>query len=182
MRHAKGSGRFHDFVERLGQEPFWTSHKIFSPKMVKRMRSVEFAAELTILLIEGPQDKKSSVDLYYGRYQHKFSEGRHIESRLNSYFTWIIKALPTFSSTRYRKPVDLYSLVGALDLASEQGSRLARLSASSAGERLLAFERKTKAPEPTGEASRYIAAASRQTDNITPRSTRIDILEQLLKA
>ena len=34
-----------------------------SPLQIKRMRPVEFSAELVILLIEGPQDKKASVDL-----------------------------------------------------------------------------------------------------------------------
>jgi len=41
---------------------------------IKRMRAVEFVAELTILLIEGPQDKKKTVDLYYGEYQKTFAE------------------------------------------------------------------------------------------------------------
>ncbi len=181
LRHAKGSGQFHDFVEKLGKEKFWRDYKIFSPKLLQRMRSVEFAAELTILLIEGPQDKKSSVDLYYGRYQHKFVEGSAIESRLKNYFGWIVKALPHFSTTRYRKPVDLYSLVGALDLASEQGTRLSRLSSSSAGVALVEFEKKTKIKEPIGEAARYVAAASRQTDNVTPRTTRIEILNRLIR-
>ncbi len=69
LRHAKGIGRFHEFVETLGKFDFWKTHRVFSPKNIKRMRSVEFAAELTILLIEGPQDKKASVDLYYQQYQ-----------------------------------------------------------------------------------------------------------------
>jgi hypothetical protein len=181
MRHAKGSGRFHDFVERLGQANFWRNHNVFSPKMLRRMRAVEFVAELTILLIEGPQDKKSSVDLYYGRYQHKFSAARRIESRLKNYLRWIVRALPDLSATRYRKPVDLYSLVGALDLASDQGRQLSRLSPSTAGPRLLAFEKKTRMKEPTGDAARYVAAASRQTDNLTPRTTRIEILDRLVR-
>jgi hypothetical protein len=182
LRHAKGSGRFHDYVERLGKEHFWKDYKIYSSKMLQRMRAVEFAAELTILLIEGPQDKKSSVDLYYGRYQHKFGEGSAIESKLKNYFSWIAKALPNFASTRYRKPVDLYSLIGALDLASEQGTRLSRLSPTAAGSALLEFEKRTKIREPTGDAARYVAAASRQTDNLTPRTTRIEILNKLVRA
>lgn len=150
MRHAKGSGRFHDFVEKLGKDKFWKDNKVFSPKMLRRMRSVEFSAELTILLIEGPQDKKSSVDLYYGRYQHKFTQAAHIKGQLTNYLRWILRALPDFSTTRYRKPVDLYSLIGAVDLASEHGTRLSRLSPTSAGTSLLAFEKKTKAKQPSG--------------------------------
>jgi hypothetical protein len=78
MRHAKGSGKFHDFVENLGRMDFWTEQKVFSRRMMNRMRSVEFSAELPILLIEGPQDKKASIDLCYGRYKQKFPEGKKL--------------------------------------------------------------------------------------------------------
>jgi hypothetical protein len=181
MRHAKGFGRFHDFVEKLGQLSFWKTHSVFSPKNLKRMRSVEFAAELTILLIEGPQDKKASVDLYYGRYKDKFPEATAVESRLKSYLGWITTALPDLSATRYRKPVDLYSLIGALDRVSDHGSHLPKINAASAGTRLLDFDKKTKMPSLTGDASRYVVGASRQTDNIIPRTTRIEILDRLLR-
>lgn len=181
MRHAKGSGKFHDFVERIGRENFWRQHNIFSPNMLLRMRSVEFAAELAILLIEGPQDKKSSVDLYYGQYKDKFPGEVKIEKRLKNYWDWILKALPNLRLSRYRKPVDLYSLIAALDQVSVQGNRLPRISAKPAGQRLLEFEKQTKMKEPPSEAARYLAAASRQTDNLTPRTTRIEILGSRLK-
>ncbi len=181
LRHAKGSGKFHDFVERLGRENFWREQKIFSPAMLLRMRSVEFTAELIILLIEGPQDKKSSVDLYYAQYKGKFPEGVKIEERLKNYWNWILNALPNLKSTRYRKPVDLYSLIAALDEVSRQGRNLQRISAKRAGQRLLEFEAKTKLKEPPREAARYLAAASRQTDNLIPRITRIEILGSRLK-
>lgn len=181
MRHAKGAGKFHDFVERLGRLGFWSTQKVFSRQMISRMRSVEFAAELTILLIEGPQDKKASVDLYYGRYQHKFSEAKKVETRLKSYLNWIVKALPDISKTRYRKAVDLYALVAALDQVSNEGKSLSRISAVAVGSRLREFEQQTKSKEPTGDAARYIVAASRQTDNLIPRTTRIDVLARLIK-
>ena len=181
LRHAKGSGRFHDFVERLGRENFWKQQKTFSPRMLRRMRSVEFSAELAILLIEGPQDKKSSVDLYYSVYKDKFPGEVRIEKRLKSYWDWILKALPKFKLSRYRKPVDLYSLIAALDQVSLQGNRLSSISAKPAGQRLLDFEKQTKRVEPSSEAARYLAAASRQTDNLTPRRTRIEILVSLLR-
>jgi hypothetical protein len=87
MRHAKATGRFHEFVEALGSIDFWKTHRVFSPKNIIRMRSVEFAAELTILLIEGPQDKKASVDLYYQQYKDKFPEAKEINSRLAAQIT-----------------------------------------------------------------------------------------------
>jgi hypothetical protein len=142
----------------------------------------ELSAELAILLIEGAQDKKSSVDLYYSEYQGKFPERKQLEQRLSTYLNWIAKAVLNFSKSRYRKPVDLYSLVGALDRCSSEGKRLSSINAATVGKRLEAFEREMKGRSPTGEAARYLVAASRQTDNITPRNTRIEILESILKS
>jgi hypothetical protein len=181
LRHAKGEGKFHDFVEELGLLPFWKNHKVFSAKMVQRMKAVEFAAELTILLIEGPQDKKSSIDLYYESYKRRFPDAGRIRSRLLEYSNWIIKALPDLSRTRFRKPVDFYSLVGALDRVSNDGKRLARLDPKAVGGRLRDLEDRIRKKFPTGSAARYLAAASRQTDNLIPRNTRIEVLESLLR-
>lgn len=182
LRHAKGSGKFHEFVERVGRWHFWRDQKIFSPKQILRMRAVEFAAELSILLAEGPQDKKSSLDLYYSRYRDKFQDAATIEKQLRTYLAWIASTLPTLRQTRYRSPVDLYGLIGALHSVSDDGSRPLRLNSSLARGRLLAFEKKTRQAQPVGDPARYLAAASRQTDNITPRTTRIEILQRLLQA
>jgi hypothetical protein len=144
------------------------------------MRSVEFAAELAILLIEGPQDKKSAVDLYYIEYRNSFRKGRWVEERLKQYMEWLSVALPDLPRLRYRSATDFYSLIGALHDASDTGDRLGRLEPTACGERLRAFSRKTRQKSPTGEPARYMAAASRQTDNIQPRSTRIEILKDVL--
>jgi hypothetical protein len=121
LRHAREKGKFAEFVERIGQWSFWQEYKVFSPSQLARMRSVEFAAELAILLIEGPQDKKSSVDLYYGQYRSRFPRSKTIESRLKSYVAWIAEALPDLTNSRYRRPVDLYALIGAIDRLSDRG-------------------------------------------------------------
>jgi Protein of unknown function DUF262 len=182
LRHAREEGKFKDFVENLGALDFWKEHSVFSPKQFKRMRPVEFAAELSILLIEGAQDKKKAIDLYYVEYRASFPSSRKVESQLHEYLQWISKALPKLAVSRFRRPVDLYALIGALDLVSNHGSHLSRLDFTKAGKLLTDFERLTRVKAPTGTAARYIAAASRQTDNIIPRNTRIEILGNLLRS
>jgi hypothetical protein len=182
LRHAKGEGKFSEFVERLGKWDFWRDHNVISAQQIRRMRAVEFVAELTILLIEGPQDKKSALDLYYGEYQKTFSKGSWVEGLLKQYLAWILEALPDLKKLRYRSPTDLYSLIGALHEVLGDSGRLDRLDTAAAGERLRKFAAATKVKNPTGAAARYVAAASRQTDNIQPRTTRIEILSGLIQS
>ena len=74
LRHAREEGTFYKFVEDLGKKPFWREQAVFTETQLNRMKAVEFSAELAILLIEGPQDKKASVDLYYQEYRRTFPQ------------------------------------------------------------------------------------------------------------
>jgi hypothetical protein len=180
LRHAREKGAFYDFIEGIARLPFWREERVLSKAQLNRMRASEFAAELAILLIEGPQDKKGSVDLYYGEYQRKFSEGNAVRTRLLSYLAWIKSALPTLRQSRYRKPVDLYSLVSALEELKSDSRRKKSLNIERCGVRLLQFERDLASSKPSRRALQYLAAASRQTDNIGPRTTRAEILKSIL--
>lgn len=180
LRHARSHGQFYDFVEGLGRLPFWREQRVFTKHQLNRMKAAEFSAELSILLIEGPQDKKSSVDLYYGQYQRSFPHSSDVHSRLTRYQKWVLAALPQFRSSRYRRPTDFYGLIGALERVSGSGKRLQRIDPKRAGGALRGFEAETRRKQPPRTASAYLVAASRQTDNIAPRNTRIDILATLL--
>lgn len=179
LRHAKKEGKFKEFVERLAKWPFWKNNRVFSDSQLRRMRAAEFAAELVILLIEGPQDKKIAIDLYYLRFKDSFSEGQAVEARLKIYLQWIHDALPNLRTLRFRRSSELYSLVGALDRITKGGSRPLKAPAA-ARQRLADFEKRTKKKELRGNAATYVLAASKHTDDLGPRSTRIEILESIL--
>jgi hypothetical protein len=181
LRHAKAKGKFSEFVERVGKWDFWKTRKVVSAQQLKRMRATEFVAELAILLIEGPQDKKSAIDLYYGEYSQSFGKAAWVESSLKNYIEWIEKALPDVQKGRYRSPTDLYSLIGSLHEVTKEGKTLGKLNPKKAGARLVEFAGRMKEKAPTGEAARYLTAASRQTDNIKPRTTRIEIISKILR-
>jgi hypothetical protein len=180
LRHAREDGRFAEFVERVGGWDYWKDNRIITGQQRKRMRAVEFAAEIAILLIEGPQDKKAAIDLYYQEYSKMFGKAKWVESRLRQYTTWLENSLPDLRELRYRSPTDFYSLIGALHDVSHFGDDLSRIDSAAAGERLRQFSRKTRRKKPTGDAATYVTAASRQTDNIQPRTTRIEILSRIL--
>jgi uncharacterized protein with ParB-like and HNH nuclease domain len=182
LRHAKHEGQFHEFIERIKEWDHWKSWKIFSQGQVNRMKHAEFVAELSILLLEGPQDKKSAIDLYYGQYKESFHEGKAIEKFLRDYFSWIKRALPTLSVSRYRKPVDFYSLIGALHSLSTK-TPLSRINPVESGRRLIEFEevlKSTPKEKLTGDHIKYLIAASQQTDNILPRNNRISIMTNVI--
>ncbi len=181
LRHAREKGAFKEFVADMAEWDVWEKHRIFTPSQEKRMRNVEFMAELAILLSEGPQDKKESIDLYYQQYSDAFPEAGDIVHRLEEYMQFVTAALPDLASTRWKKPVDLYGLIGALDALTEDEIDIHKdLDAASVGDALRQFEQTMKLKRPDREASRYLVAASRQTDNIHPRETRISILAELI--
>ena len=182
LRHAREQGRFYDFVEELSKLPFWKEEGVFSKAQLQRMRSAEFSAELAVLLIEGPQDKKASLDLYYGEYQKRFPQETEVRTRLQSYLKWVKSTLPDLKKSRFRKPTDLYSLLAALDALSQKGRRLNHLAPDRSREILAKFERDMNSKQPSRTAVQYLEAASRQTDNIGPRNTRIEVLTRLLES
>ena len=167
LRHAREKGAFKNFALEIGSIPFWKKNRVFSDLQLNRMRAIEFAAELTILLVEGPQDKKTSVDLYYQQYRDRFSYAQSVRSKLELYLTWISRTFPDLQAHRYRKPVDLYGLIGAINLIP-----LSKVRPNAARAKLIDFEKRTLVKQPVGEASKYVLAASRQTDNVGPRTTR----------
>jgi hypothetical protein len=181
LRHAREQGKFKDFVERVAKWPFWKRRKIFNAMQIKRMRPAEFAAELTILLSEGPQNKKTAVDLYYHQYAEAFGGGAFVEGLLRAYIRWIKKVLPDLEKRRYRRSNELYSLIGALDIVSDEGKQLDKMNAAKIRPLLLQFEEATLAKSPRGDAAEYVIAASKHTDDLLPRIARISIIEKILR-
>jgi hypothetical protein len=182
LRHARERGAFKRHVEQVGEWSYWKDRRVFTSQQLKRMRQVEFAAELIILLAEGPQDKKTSVDLYYKKYERDFPDAARLSGRLRQFLEWIATAVPNFETSRYRRAIELYSLVGALDRLAGEGQSLKRLSAKNVGTRLSRFAAALRKDPPGRRESRYLTASARQTDNIRPRETRIEILCEVISA
>jgi hypothetical protein len=181
LRHAQEEGKFKDFVERIAKWPFWRVKRVLTSAQLARMRAAEFTAEIAILLIEGgPQHQKAVIDLYYGQYRARFPDHSAIETKLRQYIDWIEQALPDLQTRRYRRSSELYALIGALDVAATKVSGVSSIDPISAGQRLREFEVETKSRGLKGSAARYVIAASKHTDDLEPRRTRIEILGSLL--
>lgn len=180
LRHSDQSGAFKDLVETLGKHDFWGDMGILTKGAIERMRSHELAAELLILLREGPQDKKASIDLYYEAYRENFPDGEALSKELLKYVSYVNLALPDFSSSKnLRKPAHFYSVLGAIKELEDDGELPA---ASDAGSRLEKFEENLAQNQVDQDprSAAYLAAASRQTDNLRPRERRISILRSVI--
>lgn len=182
LRQAKTSGKFRQVVTQLGSRAVWVDENVLSESKVRRLRAQEFAAELLILLAEGaPQDKKGSVDQYYAAYASQFPGKVALIKRLDESLKWVWKALAGQPRSPFRKPVGLYSLIGALNRLTESAKPISKVVVPHmGGERLGVFAQSLRAQIPSQVASRYLIAASRQTDNLAPRRTRIAILAEVL--
>lgn len=71
--------------------------------------------------------------------------------------------------------------MGAIDLITKQGERIREVKAAEAKRVLVDFETELASDAPSMRGSRYLLAASRQTDNVAPRRTRIEVLSEVLE-
>lgn len=67
LRNGKWFGEFKRTSYGLATEAleFWRKNKIFTEPQIARMREVELTSELLIAIMDGPQDKKTSIDYFY---------------------------------------------------------------------------------------------------------------------
>ena len=194
LRDARPSNAFRRFVDEVAQDAVWDELEIFSTAAEKRKRNLEFIGELAILLLEGPQDKKGSLDLYYGAADDQFDDLDELKVEVLSLAraaSSLIAELP--QTSRFRKLPAFYGLIGALRLISESTDGTVPNAMST---RLSNFDTQVESlPEldpaalPTGEDETNTAerlayvfreSVSRQTDNIRPRRTRIRVLCHVL--
>src|SRR5262249_40575859 len=118
------------------EDEFWSRSGVFSANDVRRMLDVEFVSELTVALIHGPQNKKTSLEHWYEVYEAEYDE----RSRVNRMFKLVLgeadALLPDLASTRWSKKSDFYSLF--LTLANNQADLpLGRTGRKNARQKLL---------------------------------------------
>lgn len=180
LRHATEDGAFKRLVEEIGAWQFWTNNRVVTKQAANRMKNDELVAEILILLNEGPQDKKGSVNLYYDSFREEFEAADLLKSELLHVISVIEAALPNLKSSPLRRPANIYALVGALSEARAEEIDLP--SPQVLGERLneLTEEMARDEERRTHRAANYLSAQSRQTDNIRPRRARIDILRKVM--
>lgn len=196
MRDASGPGPFRSLVDDVAGADIWGRLGVFSRTQIDRKRDKEFLAELLILMLEGPQDKKGSVDLYYAAKEEQLADTEETKTDLLKLSDFVFNLFHGEVPATLRKLPAFYGLVGAfINVAAEHGYEILRDQRQRIRETLLNFVATVDAlppyreDEPASEMEASIRRAlafrlsvSRQTDNVKPRTQRIEILEELIAA
>jgi hypothetical protein len=171
---------------------FWRNHKIFSEQNIARMLEVELTSELLIAGHSGMQDKKNSIDAYYGDWEDSYPNQARDKKRFIETMGTISEAFSADSLAigEFRRPPLFYTLYCVVFHhmfclpeveRSAPRKRLTvdqRESLRDAVGRLsdLIYQSKDPAFIVPKKYAKFIGAGLRQTDNIMPRKVRFDTL------
>lgn len=114
LRHATYSGDFLKLVEEIADRKIWNDFGLFSADDVRRMRDVETISELAVAALNGPQNKKLTLDKWYQAYEEDFPERTALEGTFDAVVSQLVDLVPDLKKSRWRKRSDFYSLFGAL--------------------------------------------------------------------
>jgi hypothetical protein len=192
LRNGKYFGKFKQTAYDLAFEhlEFWRNQKIFTEMAIARMSEVELTSELMILMLDGIQDKKKSIDMFYQQYDDEFSDRERIGQRFRSTIDalnesvgdelneTVFRRVPlfysSFSATYHRMygipRVDISTPIrGALTRNEQEGLQSALRVLSNA---LSTVTEEAGYPPPSYES--FVTACLRQTDNLRPRQIRLE--------
>lgn len=119
LRNATYTGPFIRVATALAEKKFWLERGLILPAQVRRMKDIEFASELLIGVIHGPQGGNAkSIDEYYALYEDYDDEfpGQKIAvRRFEDTLALTSAVLPVDEDSRFgNNRTDFYSLFVAI--------------------------------------------------------------------
>lgn len=190
LRRADYPGAFLQLSEELASNKFFEDNRIFTFANTRRMGDVEFVSELLMLLLEGPQEKKENLDVFYERYMkwnvpQKTAIAKRFKIALEQIGEiWpgdgIPGMLPPFFKSRFKQRADFYALFNAIDDLACKGCALEGKDLS-ALRKDLAFLDKRIEPESEIQLFRkYAIQCVSQSNTIGSRKWRRNVLTAFL--
>lgn len=187
LRNGRWFGDFKEISYRLATKylTFWRENRIFSEQKIARMAEVELTSELLIVLIDGVQDKKKSIDSYYERYDESFDARGTIVSRFEKIIEEIGSSCPSLAETSFARAPLFYALFAALAhrlygvkniplprkrtgvLTAAESSRLEGVLVDLSE----IIHSAADGADLSDREQAFVTASQRQTDNIKPRLT-----------
>jgi len=118
LRNATYSGPFVHLAETTAENPYWAENRIVSPQGIRRMGDIEFASELLIGVMHGPQGgSPRTIDDYYEQYEEcedEIPDQAAVRRLFNRTLDAIQEALPDIKTTRWHNKTDFYTLFVAI--------------------------------------------------------------------
>ncbi|MCW5713614.1 MAG: DUF262 domain-containing protein [Bauldia sp.] len=193
LRNGRYFGQFKQTVYSLSVEhlEFWRNSKLFGEQSIARMQEVELTSELVILAMAGLQDKKKSIDSFYERNDDAFPDSLKLADRFRRTIDSIAEALDdSLPVSEFRRVPLFYSLYGAVyhriygvpgtDRPTPASGRLSSADAESLRDATDLLSEVVHSAKQEGVASpayeRFVNACLRQTDNIHPRTLRLETI------
>ncbi|UTP40076.1 DUF262 domain-containing protein [Phenylobacterium sp. LH3H17] len=197
LRNGQYFGDFKQSVYKLALEhlAFWRNNKLFSETGIARMNEVELTSELVILMIDGIQDKKKSINKYYAKFEEAFEDREVLEGRFRFVIDSINDAMKGegLSGTEFRRVPLFYSLFGAVydkafgmprdRITQNPRGRISADEIEQLGDAIHTLsDALASAKEPEGADGvapafeDFVLACLRQTDNLKPRRTRLETI------
>jgi hypothetical protein len=192
LRNGRYFGFFKQSAYALAYEylEFWRKHRIFSEQRIARMLEVEFVSEIIIAQIDGMQDKKTSIDDFYERYDEDFKQQSTVEKRFREVADTVDEiTADQLRNSEFRRTPLLYTLFCVIHhrmyglrriklrtpkKALAKTERASVLSAVIALSDLVTAARNDE-QFPVSYTS-FVNACLTQTDNIKPRQERFKAL------
>ena len=191
-RNAAYFGSFKRTIYSLALKhlEFWKKHQILSDRTIARMKEAELTSELIVAMIDGFQDKKKSLNGFYGKWDDRFPYKAKSTARFQEVLDLIDQHLgEALVHSHFRRPALFYSTFLALyqlrygALGDLDTSRSA--FGTSEGQRFKAaldkLDHILSSKRPPIEYNEFVVACQRQTDNIKPRRLRNKFILQEFK-
>lgn len=194
LRNGKYFGEFKNSIFDIAYEhlEFWRIGKIFTEQAIARMQEVELTSELMIAIISGIQDKKKSIDSFYERFDDEFPNRADNEEKFRAVIDAINEGVgEDLSATEFRRVPLFYSLFTAVAhrmfsvpnvaLPTPASGRLTRNDLDGLQEAVrelsnIVSEAKEGENVKPERYRNFVSACLRQTDNVRPRSIRLETI------
>lgn len=159
LRHARFDGAFCRYIESEADHLFWANVGISTPARIRRMRDVEFVADIFLLVMHGiASGDADRLDQYFAEYDEEIPDFKEHTKK----FEWTQKQLAAIddryplASTRYANFADFYTLFGVVLDRYPKG-----LDAAAAGKALKRFAVEVDNAASTNEHAQLYARAVR---------------------
>ena len=186
LRKADFPGDFLDVSEELAAHKFFEDAKIFTLANRRRYGDVEYVSELLAAMIDGIQDKKTTLDEFYKNLSHWKAEA---QDDTRGRFLLVLKELKfifgeemNISRTRFRQKADFYTVFLIICDFVALGKSVIGKNLSLLREDLKLLQENIRPASEVKICSEYAIRCVSQANTASSRTWRRDFLKPIFSA